>query len=126
MQIFPRRQWTSNLSTFPGRVSAGDVENAVPTIPLQGPHLTGFSYSPSTLNLTVGVPIVPITPTVLPAGAQVRVFQVIMQVLPPGVSVDTVTGVISGTPTAARPATVYRIYAQAAYSYVAEVTITVT
>lgn len=126
MNIFPKRQWTSRLAHFPGTVAGGmEYENAQPSIPFTGSHLTAFSYSPSTLNLTVGAPMTPVTPTTLPAQARINAFQLLGQVFPPGLQLNVLTGEISGTPTAARATTTYRIYAKAAYDYVAEVTITV-
>lgn len=126
MAIFPRRQWTSRLGTFSGKVHADSWEDAAPSIPYAGSHLTTFSYPSSTLNLSVGVPLATQTPTVLPVGAVVRYYGFVNQSLPPGLVLNATTGELSGTPTAARPATVYRIYAHAAMSYPFDITITVT
>lgn len=126
MSIYPRRQWTSRLGWFSGKATPDNWEDAAPSIPYAGSHLTAFTYPSSTLNLTVGSPLATQTPTVLPAGAVVRYYGLVNQTLPPGLSLNATTGALSGTPTAARAATVYRIYAHAAMSYPFDVTITVT
>jgi hypothetical protein len=127
MHIFPRRQWTSRLGTFPARgLSAGSFEEAQQSIPYPGSLLTQFTYPSSTLNLTVGNPLSAQTPTILPSGARIRYFSLLGQTFPAGLALDPVTGVLSGTPTTPSAATVYRIYAHAGWSYVAQVTITVT
>lgn len=124
MTIFPKRQWKSSLLAFSAGVRAGEPDAAQVGIPLPGPLVTSFEFSPSVASLSVGVPAT-LTPTVAPAGA-VRKFYLSGGPLPAGLSMSDSTGVISGTPTAPKAATVYRVLGDAAYTYEARITITVT
>lgn len=104
----PARQWRSNLAAFRG-VSPGDMDLEAPVIPNPGPKCTGVVYSPSTLSLSVGVPMTTLTPTA--SGAPPRYWFVAAPGLPPGLSINNGTGAISGTPTAARALAVYVVRA---------------
>ncbi len=70
---------------------------------------TGLSYSPSTVQAHVGVPLTPLSPTV-GGGDAVQSFSV-TPALPAGISLNTTTGVISGTPTTQTPSATYQISA---------------
>ena len=67
-----------------------------------------ISYTPSTNVYTQGTPITPLTP--VNTGGTVSSYS-ISTALPAGLSFNTTTGVISGTPTALSPVTTYTITA---------------
>ncbi len=72
------------------------------------PQAPVISYTPSTNAYTLGTPITPLTPANTGGAA---VSYSISAALPPGLSFNTATGVISGTPTATFATTVYMITA---------------
>jgi hypothetical protein len=113
------------LVGFPGNVGCGSIENAQMAIPYPGSHLTQFTYPSSSLALSVGVPMTPISPTILPAGAIVTLFEMTPRP-PPGLTLNNGTGVLSGTPTQAQGATVYRMQVNAATAYYFNLTISIT
>ncbi|MBK6848627.1 MAG: putative Ig domain-containing protein [Proteobacteria bacterium] len=67
---------------------------------------TTFQYAAQTV-LNVGVPMVPLTPTV--QGPPIGVFKV-TPALPPGLSLDPATGTIAGTPTRMTAGQSYYVY----------------
>lgn len=126
---YPDRQWASTSRAFPGRAGFGSLEEAVTQTPYPGSLLgsgtsPGFLYVPSALVLTVGVPMTPLQPTILPKGARVVIFRM-SENPPPGLVFDNATGTISGTPTAAQALTNYVMRADAATSYFTPLAITV-
>jgi len=70
------------------------------------PYAPVISYTPSTNVYTVGSAISPLTPT--NTGGADTIYAVGPS-LPAGLAFDPLTGIISGTPTAVSPATVYTI-----------------
>ncbi|QEC63317.1 hypothetical protein FRZ54_12265 [Mucilaginibacter ginsenosidivorans] len=72
------------------------------------PKAPVISYSPSTVTYTVGTSISPLSPT--NTGGPADTYS-IGPSLPAGLSFNTTTGVISGTPTTTSPATTYVISA---------------
>lgn len=103
----PARQWRSSVMAFPGNVPFGDPLSAL-NVPSARASTVSISYSPSTLALTVGVPMAPAVPTVI--GPQPRLWQV-LPVLPAGIVMAWNTGVISGTPTTPQGNTAYTVTA---------------
>ena len=87
--------------------NAGGTGNAVLTLTVN-PILPAISYSPSTNAYTVGTAITPLTPT--STGGPVDSYS-ISPGLPAGLSFDTTTGVISGTPTTVTATATYTITA---------------
>ncbi|MBB3054941.1 putative Ig domain-containing protein [Mucilaginibacter gotjawali] len=85
--------------------NAGGSASATITITVT-PYPPNISYSPSTNIYTVGTAITPLTPT--NTGGADTIYTVGPS-LPAGLSFDTYAGTISGTPTAASPATTYTI-----------------
>ncbi|MFD3408878.1 putative Ig domain-containing protein [Aquirufa sp. HETE-83D] len=84
------------------------------------PPPSGFSYS-SPHEFTQGIPITGITPSITGTGITFTAAS-----LPPGLSINPNTGVITGTPTAASPSTVYIIRASNSTDFVtAPITISV-
>ncbi|MWL91331.1 kelch repeat-containing protein [Cupriavidus sp. SW-Y-13] len=69
---------------------------------------TSITYPASDLILSVGVPLVPLTPSL--TGGAATAFAV-SPALPLGMSLNTGTGVIAGTPTAGQTQTVYTVTA---------------
>uniref|UniRef100_UPI003594124E glycine-rich domain-containing protein n=1 Tax=Haliscomenobacter sp. TaxID=2717303 RepID=UPI003594124E len=69
-------------------------------------EIDSFSYSPDTIVYCANTAITPLAPTI--AGGVGTTFT-ITPALPAGLSFDAATGTISGTPTAASPATSYRV-----------------
>ena len=78
------------------------------TLVIQGP-LTAVTYSPVTA--TVGAAFTPLVPTLSGHADSFTVFPP----LPAGLTLDPVTGIVSGTPTSARPAFTYSIAASNVY-----------
>jgi hypothetical protein len=87
--------------------NAGGSGSATVTLTVN-PMLPAISYSPSTNTYTVGTAISSLTPT--NTGGPVAGYA-ISPGLPAGLSFDTTTGVISGTPTATSTATTYTVTA---------------
>ncbi len=85
--------------------NAGGTGSATETITVN-PAPPVISYTPSTNIFTVGTTITPLTP--INTGGSSTSF-IIGPALPAGLSFNTTTGVLSGTPTAASPATTYTI-----------------
>ena len=110
---------TGAISGTPAAVSAattytisadndGGVGTTTITISCVNPTPPTISYSPSTNTYTVGVAISSLTPT--NTGGAATSWS-INTALPAGLSFDTSTGVISGTPTASSATTTYTITA---------------
>lgn len=121
-RIFPGRQWKSNLSAFSGEVAYGSFEDAVEQIPYPGSHLTAFSFPNQTLS--VGAPM-SAAPVIQPAGARVTLF-ILTPNLPAGLTFNSSTGVISGTPTAPFGTAQFRMQVNAATSYFTTFTLSVS
>ena len=69
---------------------------------------TDLNYSTGAVSATVGTPVIPTTPTITGTGI---IFSV-SPALPAGLSINPITGVISGTPTVAlKPAQVFTVTA---------------
>lgn len=84
---------------------------------------SGLSYSTSNLNASLGVAITALAPTVT---GSVDSYSV-NPALPSGLSLDTSTGVISGTPSSASASAVYTVTATNAYgSTTTQIAITVS
>lgn len=86
-------------------VTASPTPSPSPSTPVSAP--TGLSYSPNTKTGYVGAAITSLTPTV--TGSDITYS--ISPALPAGLTLDTSTGVISGTPAATLASTVYTITA---------------
>ena len=95
----PGRQWRSRLSALGGAHMAGPLDLNAPVIPYPGPPAS-WSYGVDTLSLNVGVPMTPLTVTVL-AGVPYGWFA--HTPLPAGLVVNGETGTLSGTPTVVAP-----------------------
>ncbi|MFI5159897.1 MAG: putative Ig domain-containing protein [Sphingobacteriales bacterium] len=87
--------------------NAGGTGNTTVTLTVN-PQLPAISYSPSTNIYSVGLAIASLTPT--STGGAVASYS-ISPGLPTGLSFNTSTGVISGTPTVVSTATTYTITA---------------
>jgi len=85
--------------------NAGGSESTTLTLTVT-PHAPVISYSPSTNIFTVGTTIASWTPTNI---GGVDTIYVVGPSLPAGLSLNSYTGVISGTPTAVSPVTTYTI-----------------
>ena len=86
----------------------GGVGTTTVTITCVNPTPPVISYSPSTNTYTVGTTIGSLTPT--NTGGAAASYS-ISTALPAGLSFDTTTGIISGTPTATSSSTTYTITA---------------
>lgn len=98
-----------SVSGYEGRLLAG------PRITITSPFTFSYALS-SEIGLTVGQPMTPIVPrhTGLQAGDQVSYALAPTSrstSLPPGVTLNAATGVLSGTPTATQAATFYTVRA---------------
>lgn len=94
MPTRPGRQWKSALTAYQGVGSTAADPRLAPFIPYPGPKLENFSYAP--VPLTSGVTMTPLLPfysNATPTGFSVD------GALAPGLSLNTTTGEISGTPT---------------------------
>jgi hypothetical protein len=115
---------TSSATTY--SISAdndGGTSVTYVTISCVNPTLPAISYTPSTNTYIVGTAIAPLTPT--NTGGAANSYS-INTPLPAGLSFNTTTGVISGTPTSTSSATTYTITAtNAAGSTNTTVTLTV-
>ena len=104
-------------------VTASDAAGAATaalTLVIQGP-LTAVTYT-SPVTATVGAAFTPLVPTLSGHADSFTVFPP----LPAGLTLDPVTGIVSGTPTSARPAFTYSIAASNVYgSSVAALLLTV-
>ncbi|MBS1529734.1 MAG: putative Ig domain-containing protein, partial [Bacteroidetes bacterium] len=115
---------TSSATTY--SISAdndGGTSVTYVTISCVDPTLPAISYTPSTNTYTVGTAITPLTPT--NSGGPVSSYSINTS-LPAGLSFNTSTGVISGTPTTTSSTTTYTITAtNATGSTTTTVTLTV-
>lgn len=84
----------------------GCGELSTPQIPFVRP--VGLSYADSAMVYVTGQPIIPNTPRV--HGGEVESFSIAPS-LPLGLTIDPKSGVISGTPASASPATIYTVKA---------------
>jgi len=89
--------------------NAGGSGNTTVTIKCVNPPPPVISYTPSTNVYTTGVAITSLTPA--NSGGAATGGYTISTLLPTGLSFNTVTGVISGTPTVVSPITTYTITA---------------
>lgn len=103
----PARQWKSNSALYHG-VASRVPDLQAPIIPRPGPRCQGISYSPSSLGLSVGVPMSAAVPII--AGASPR-YWCTTPGLPAGLTMNNGTGAISGTPTTPQGATMYTVRA---------------
>ena len=94
--------------TITARNASGTISNTL-KISIKDPTLppSSLNYSLTTLSFTVGVPISPFSPTV----NGVVSSYTISPALPSGLTLNTNTGVLSGTPTVAKEKTSYAITA---------------
>jgi len=103
----------------------GDGHGETQALPVQvflPPRPDFLAYVPTVMTATVGVAVAPNVPT---WSGLATAFSVTPP-LPAGLSLDPITGVVSGTPAAASPATTYRVTATGpSGSTVALLTITV-
>lgn len=86
----------------------GGISTTTVKISCTNPAAPNISYSPSTNVYTSGTAITSLTPT--NSGGAASSYSIDIA-LPAGLSFDTTTGIISGTPTAVSPATTYTITA---------------
>lgn len=84
--------------------------------------LSGLSYSTNPAQYVVGTPIIPNSPTVTGAVSGYSVNPP----LPQGLTMDTITGVISGTPVAAITATNYTVTARNSIGSTTSVVLNIT
>ena len=105
-------------------VTASDAAGAATaalTLVIYGRPLTAVTYT-SPVTATVGAAFTPLVPTLSGHADSFTVFPP----LPAGLTLDPVTGIVSGTPTSARPAYTYSIAASNVYgSSVAALLLTV-
>ncbi len=115
---------TSPVTTYTiSADNAGGLSTTTITLSCVNPTPPVISYTPSTNTYTVGTAITSLTPT--NTGAAATSWS-IGTTLPAGLSFDTTTGIISGTPTAVSATTTYTITAtNAAGSGNTTVTLTV-
>jgi hypothetical protein len=116
---------TTTLSSTAFIVTATNTtgsDTATVTITIGAALIPIISYSPSTISGTVGTAISTLTPT---NSGEAATSWSISSALPSGISFNTSTGVISGTPTATSPSNVYTVTATNA-SGSATTTITVS
>lgn len=83
-------------------------DTATVTITIGAALIPIISYSPSTISGTVGTAISTLTPT---NSGETATSWSISSPLPSGLTFNTSTGVISGTPTATSPSNVYTVFA---------------
>lgn len=113
---------TCSVANGTGTMGSGDVSDIVVNCQIIAP--SGLAYSPNPATYLVGRPIEPNVPSV--AEGTVVSYSVEPTVLPAGLSFQTSTGVISGTPTAITPLTAYTVTASNSQgSATAELRITV-
>ena len=103
--------------------NTGGSDTATITIEVNDVAPSSIVYNPNSFTLTKGTAMSSVTPTV--SGGPVTMWSVSPS-LPGGLSLDTSTGTISGTPTALDPSTTYTVTASnTGGSTTATVTITV-
>ncbi|SCK48373.1 N-acetylneuraminic acid mutarotase [Variovorax sp. HW608] len=114
----------ATVYTVTGSNSAGSIETQITLeVRPQAAPPTGLDYSDTAPVYTVGVPVVYGEPQY--GGGEVALFTV-SPALPPGLSLNSLTGSISGTPTAPQPETLYTVTAaNSAGSVSAQIAITV-
>ena len=88
--------------------NAGGIGTTTVKITITNPAAPNISYTPSTNIYTVGTAISSLTP--VNTGGAATSYSIDIT-LPAGLSFDTTTGIISGTPTVSSPATTYTITA---------------
>jgi hypothetical protein len=86
--------------------NAAGAATAALTIVIYGPSLATLTYT-SPVTATVGAALTPLIPTLSGHADSFTVFPP----LPAGLTLDPVTGIVSGTPTSGRPAFTYSITA---------------
>ena len=99
---------SSSTSYTVTATNAGGSGTATVTIAVNDIAPSGVTYTPSTLSLTKDSAMTTVTPT--SSGGTVTSWS-ISATLPAGLSFDTSTGAISGTPTAITSATTYTVTA---------------
>ncbi|MEC7180713.1 MAG: putative Ig domain-containing protein, partial [Candidatus Thermoplasmatota archaeon] len=99
---------TSSASYTVSATNTGGTDTAAITIVVNDAAPTDLDYSPNTFTLTKGTQMTTVTPTA--NGGTIVSFSVSPS-LPAGLSLDTSTGAISGTPTAVTSSASYTITA---------------
>ena len=100
--LSPSTSYTVTASNSGGSVTATLTIEVIVAAP------SAITFTPSTFTMEKGTAITPVTPTA--SGGPVASWS-ISPALPAGLSFDTVTGTISGTPTAVSPSGTYTVTA---------------
>ena len=99
---------TASASYTITATNTGGTDTATITIEVNDVAPSTLAYSPNSFTLTMGTPMTTVTPTV--SGGAITSWSVSPS-LPTGLTLDSVTGAISGTPTAITTSASYTITA---------------
>ena len=99
---------TSSATYTVSATNTGGTDSAVLTIVVNDVAPSSLTYSPNTFTLTKGTAMTTVTPTA--NGGPVTAWSVSPS-LPAGLSIDSTTGAVSGTPTAVTSSATYTVTA---------------
>jgi hypothetical protein len=109
LQGVPSQSGSSQNYTITATNAGGSITTSVNISIQSSPTLPSFGYGSNQVVATKGVTIQPLYPTVTSGSSPISYS--ILPSLPDGITINSVTGAISGTPAQLSPKTLYTVYA---------------